>query len=91
MRIKGTYILRAKLISIYKQMKRNTREVYVSTGFPGGYYSNLRHLETLKLLGLIEQVPVIYYCGPKRAIKRTVKGWRLLNQKRIDETINETT
>ncbi len=68
------------LISAYRQFKRNPLKVFVLKDFPfaSSKYSREKYLNTLKRLGLIEEVPTDYAFGHKLGVRRRVKGYKLL-------------
>lgn len=67
------------LISAYRRFKRNPLKVFVLKDFPTVTQRyREKYLGTLKILGVIEEVPAIYKCGHKLVTRRTVKGYKLL-------------
>jgi len=69
------------LVSIFKQMKMDPLKVFVARDFfDSRANKQRRYLNVLVYLGIIEQVPGIYTCGKYDQVKRTVKGYKLLNQ-----------
>lgn len=73
------------LIKIFKKFKAKPKKIFVATELlPKEKNYNLlrdRYLGTLKKLGLIIQVPAIYKSGNKYLTRRTVKGYKLKNEK----------
>ncbi len=67
------------LIKTFKRFKRQPKKVFLVTDFTKAHQNIFRSqcLYTLIVLGLIEQVPATYKCGPKYKIRREVKGYKL--------------
>lgn len=68
------------LIRVFKEFKMNSMKVFVISDFKVGgssSYFREKYLNTLKTLGIIEEVPAIYYAGNKMQIRKTVKGYRI--------------
>ncbi len=70
------------LIRVYKMLKEQPKKIFVTKEiFPGS--SRIlkdRYLQTLIVLNVIEEVPVIYMFGRYHKSKRTVRGYRLTQQ-----------
>lgn len=73
---RGSYISPHKLIRIWKKIKEeDLLKVWVKKDF--GDRRGIA-LNVLKKMGLIEEVPVIYYCGKKKTTRRYVIGYKLI-------------
>lgn len=68
------------LMSIFKRMKREPLKVFIAKDFFRSEISKRRvYFNILIALGIIEQVPMIYFCGIHKSIKRNVKGYKFKN------------
>jgi len=72
------------VISFYHKFKREPNKVFVISDFMFGNRTTPRtYFHLLKVLGIIEEVSVIYKTGLNdRCIRTNIKGYKLLNREK---------
>ena len=64
------------ILRIYKEIKKNPKKIFIRKDFGSDYKNITEAVKILKVIGIIEIVPVIYYSGEKKRIRRDIKGFR---------------